>query len=291
MSAEECLSIWTQFVRFTESLSVELCERLRAILVPTTASRLQGDYRTGKRLNIRKLIPFVASNFRQNKIWLRRTKRAKRSYQIIIAIDSSSSMMDNRAKQIAIESLALISNALRRLEVGSVAVCKFGESTELLSPLCDHFDDLTGAAVVQGLNFSELRTNVCNLLKCVPSFFSSPGDGGDFVGIDAPARLLVIVSDGRGVYAEGQDAMKQSIQELIQFGVFILFIIIDQESPGKSSIFDVKVPTFKDNGRLDIVSYLEIFPFPFYIILKRISDLPGVVGDALCQWFQMVANI
>ncbi|KFD67272.1 hypothetical protein M514_05069, partial [Trichuris suis] len=276
LSAEDCLSIWTQFVRFTESLSVELCERLRAILVPTTASRLQGDYRTGKRLNIRKLIPFVASNFRQNKIWLRRTKRAKRSYQIVIAIDSSSSMMDNRAKQIAIESLALISNALRRLEVGSVAVCKFGESTELLSPLCDHFDDVTGAAVVQGLNFSELRTNVCNLLKCVPSFFSSHGDGGDFVGIDAPARLLIIVSDGRGVYAEGQDAMKQSIQELIQFG---------------SSIFDVKVPTFKDNGQLDIVSYLEVFPFPFYIILKRISDLPGVVGDALCQWFQMVATV
>uniref|UniRef100_A0A5S6QIN1 Midasin n=1 Tax=Trichuris muris TaxID=70415 RepID=A0A5S6QIN1_TRIMR len=275
LNTEECLDIWTRFVRFTESLSTELCERLRAILVPTTASRLQGDYRTGKRLNIRKLIPFVASNFRQNKIWLRRTRKARRSYQIVIAIDSSSSMMDNRAKQMAIESLALISSALRRLEVGSVGVCKFGER----------------AAVVQGLNFSELRTNVCNLLKCVPSFFSPNVNSGDFVGVTAPARLLIIVSDGRGLYAEGQDAMKQSIQELVQFGVFTLFIIIDQEHPGQSSIFDVKVPTFGDDGNLEIVSYLEVFPFPFYIILKRIDDLPGVVGDALCQWFQMVADL
>jgi midasin (ATPase involved in ribosome maturation) len=29
------------------------------------ASRLQGDFRTGKRLNMRKIIPYIASDFRK----------------------------------------------------------------------------------------------------------------------------------------------------------------------------------------------------------------------------------
>ncbi len=60
----------------------------------------RGDYRSGKRLNIRRLIPYVASDFRKNKIWLRRTKKAQRSYQVMIAIDDSMSMGDNRSKQV-----------------------------------------------------------------------------------------------------------------------------------------------------------------------------------------------
>lgn len=61
----------------------------------------RGDYRSGKRLNIRKLIPYIASQFRKNKIWLRRTKRAKRDYQIMLAIDDSSSMKDNMSMDVS----------------------------------------------------------------------------------------------------------------------------------------------------------------------------------------------
>ncbi len=51
---------------------------------------LQGDYRTGKRLNMRKVIPYIASQFRKDRIWLRRTKPAQRNYQIVLAVDDSS---------------------------------------------------------------------------------------------------------------------------------------------------------------------------------------------------------
>lgn len=61
---------------------------------------LRGDYRTGKRLNMRKVIPYIASQFRKDKIWLRRTKPSKRQYQIMLAIDDSSSMVDNHSKQV-----------------------------------------------------------------------------------------------------------------------------------------------------------------------------------------------
>ena len=54
----------------------------RLILEPTLASRLAGDFRTGKRLNMRRVIAFVASQFRKDKIWMRRTRPDKRKYQV-----------------------------------------------------------------------------------------------------------------------------------------------------------------------------------------------------------------
>ena len=60
----------------------------------------RGDYRSGKRLNMRKVIPYIASQFRKDKIWLRRTKPSKRQYQIMLAVDDSSSMNDNHSKQV-----------------------------------------------------------------------------------------------------------------------------------------------------------------------------------------------
>lgn len=63
---------------------MRLCEQLRLVLEPTLATRLQGDYRTGKRINMRRVVGYVASGFRKDKIWLRRTKPAKRDYQVIM---------------------------------------------------------------------------------------------------------------------------------------------------------------------------------------------------------------
>lgn len=109
---------------------------------------------------MRKVIPYIASQFRKDKIWLRRTKPSKREYQICLAVDDSSSMIDNHSKQVqhclllhttplatavefpargivthivsrcsvslqlAFESLSVIVNALTLLEAGQVAVCR-----------------------------------------------------------------------------------------------------------------------------------------------------------------------
>lgn len=50
---------------------------------------------------MRKVIPYIASQFRKDKIWLRRTKPSKRQYQIMLAVDDSSSMKDNHSKQVS----------------------------------------------------------------------------------------------------------------------------------------------------------------------------------------------
>ncbi|MEQ2263333.1 hypothetical protein XENORESO_006224, partial [Xenotaenia resolanae] len=92
-------SMWLRYQALTSALSQQLCEQLRLILEPTQAAKLRGDYRTGKRLNMRKVIPYIASQYRKDKIWLRRTKPSKREYQICLAMDDSSSMVDNHSKQ------------------------------------------------------------------------------------------------------------------------------------------------------------------------------------------------
>lgn len=71
------------------------------ISLNTTLHR--GDFRTGKRLNMRRIIPYIASNFQNNRIWLRRSKPSQREYQVLLAVDDSSSMNENQCKQARVE--------------------------------------------------------------------------------------------------------------------------------------------------------------------------------------------
>ena len=74
--------LWGRLRGVTGALAQRLCEQLRLVLEPMVATKLQGDYRSGKRINMRRVIPYIASGFRKDKIWLRRTKPAKRDYQV-----------------------------------------------------------------------------------------------------------------------------------------------------------------------------------------------------------------
>jgi len=96
----------------TYSLAQELSEQLRLVLEPSKASRLQGDFRTGRRINMRRVIPYIASQFKKDKIWLRRTKPSKRQYQIIMAVDNSSSMSDSHAKYVSLFYISKLINCL-----------------------------------------------------------------------------------------------------------------------------------------------------------------------------------
>lgn len=51
----EARQAWCQFCAATSGLSRDLCEQLRLVLEPTQAARLRGDYRTGRRINMRKV--------------------------------------------------------------------------------------------------------------------------------------------------------------------------------------------------------------------------------------------
>ncbi len=41
------------------------------------------------------------------------------------------------------------------------------------------------------------------------------------------SNLLLIISDGRGLYLEGGDAVKSAIRQATACGIFVVFVIID----------------------------------------------------------------
>ncbi|XP_071391101.1 midasin-like [Centroberyx affinis] len=281
-------AMWLQYQTLTSALSQQLCEQLRLILEPTQAAKLKGDYRTGKRLNMRKVIPYIASQFRKDKIWLRRTKPSKRDYQICLAVDDSSSMVDNHSKQLAFESLSVIVNALTLLEVGQVSVCSFGETVQLLHPFQQQFNDESGARILRLCQFQQKKTRIAQFLETSAKMFVAARQQMPGSTNSETAQLLLIVSDGRGLFLEGKERVTAAVQAARTANVFVIFVVLDNPN-SRDSILDIKVPIFKGPGELpEIRSYMEEFPFPFYVILRDVNALPETLSDALRQWFELV---
>lgn len=178
----------------------DLCEQLRLILEPTKCTRLKGDYRTGRRINMKKIIPYIASQFRKDKIWLRRTKPAQRDYKITIAIDDSKSMHHNNSKTLTLEAISLVSQALTLLESGRLSVVSFGEQPQIL---LNHTEQFDGPKLVNSLLFSQDKTKIASLLDFirtvnVEEIAMGSSDNGIF------ENLLLVLSDGRNIYSEGK---------------------------------------------------------------------------------------
>ncbi|EAU37909.1 conserved hypothetical protein [Aspergillus terreus NIH2624] len=115
---DEAQRLWSHYESTTNDLSLSLTEQLRLILAPTQATKLRGDFRTGKRLNIKRIIPYIASQYKRDKIWMRRSIPSKRNYQIMLAVDDSKSMLESGSGQLAFETLALVAKSLSMLEAG-----------------------------------------------------------------------------------------------------------------------------------------------------------------------------
>ena len=104
------------------------------------------------------------------------------------------------------------------------------------------------------------------------------------------SKLLVVVSDRRGIMNEGKAKVLEAVRATRAADVFVVFVIVEAEDSAQS-ILDIRVPIFDSANVLrSIESYMEHFPFPFYIILRDIRNLPRVLSDALRQWFELVSN-
>ncbi|GBP23274.1 Midasin [Eumeta japonica] len=279
-----CITIWGGGPKINLS---QLEYAQRAILKINNS--LIGDYRTGRRINMRRVIPYVASQFRRDRIWLRRTKPAKREYKIALAIDDSSSMNDTKSMELAFESLALVTQAR------DIAVLSFGIKPKVLHPFSEQFSEHSGAKILDNLRFEQGKTNIAQLLDFVTVMFEEQTIRSDALN----AKLLVIVGDGQGIYAEGVTVVEQAVRRARQSGIFIVYVIADDLNR-KYSIMDIQTPiTIPSSGdttgcaersMIGFTSYLDNFPIPFYLILRDLSALPMVLGDALRQWFELAAN-
>ncbi|KAK4859176.1 hypothetical protein QYF36_000853 [Acer negundo] len=121
-SLDDASALWRRYELQTTRLSLELAEQLLLVVEPTLASKLQGDYKTGKRINMKRyntVISYIASHYRKDKIWLRRPKPNNRDYQVVIAVDDSRSMSESGCGDVAIEALVIVCRAMAQLETGN----------------------------------------------------------------------------------------------------------------------------------------------------------------------------
>ena len=225
--AEAPEALWHMYEALTSQLSQDLCEQLRLVLEASQAAKMRGDYRTGKRLNMRKIIPYIASEFRKDKIWLRRTRPSKREYQVMLAIDDSQSMALYHSKQLALEALCMISNALTRLEVGELAVMSFGTQTELVHPFDTPFSTTAGAELLQHFSFQQQRTMVGALLSHAARVFAERKAHKRDTGL-VTDQLLFVVSDSDNLYQEGEATVERWVRTCNDLGILVVFVVIDR---------------------------------------------------------------
>jgi len=303
-------ALWHHHAVRTHPLTLTLTSHLRLILAPTLATKLRGDFRTGKRLNIKRIIPYIASSYKRDKIWMRRSVPSKRAYQVLLAIDDSKSMSENQSAGMAFDTLTMVVKALTALEVGDVGVVAFGEEVKVLHELGMPFGDEAGAGVVGGFGFKQERTNVRRLMeRSIELFRNARGraTGGGGGGADL-WQLEVVVSDG---ICEDHEGIRRLLLQAMEERIMIVFVIVDatasratgqamsQGRAQQSSIVDLEKVEFIETlgqggepGEMKLVrtKYLDTFPFGYYLVVKDVRDLPSVLSTALRQWFSEVAE-
>ena len=293
--------LWRQLTLLTDSLSNQLCEQLRTILEPLMKSKLGGDFKSGKRINMKKIIPYIASQFRKDKIWLRRNVPNKRNYQILICIDDSMSMKENNACLMALESLCILSQALTKLEIGNVGVISFGNNVKILHDISrqDPIGAHNGNNILHQFTFNQEQTNYRHLLANVINVLAQAQAQNEMKSRAQQQSdtfsLAFIISDGR--IQEDRDKLAQLIRVATFRKQVILMIIIDDvknnkedgNERNKNELININSIEFdKQTGKVIQRKYFDNFPFPYYILLNDTKILPNVVSDALRQWFELI---
>lgn len=282
--------IWRDLQRLTSPLAQELAEQLRLLLEPTLAAKLRGDYRTGKRLNMRKVIPYIASQFRKDKIWLRRTQPSKREYQVLLAVDDSESVALGGAGELVREALAVLIQALTIIEVGQLAVARFGADVTLLHALDEPWSDARAATVFPQLAFTQQRTDLVRFLeRAVPLLETARSESR---AQDAELRqLLFIVGDGR--FGSERAKVRRWLRRAHEAHMVVVYLAIDtplaEGTKKRESLLDIQSVAWTD-GKMSLTSYMDDFPFDLYLIVRDAAALPRVLADALRQWFELSAS-
>ena len=279
-------SIWLRHENNTSVLSAQLCEQLRLILEPTKATRLRGGFRNGKRLNMRQIIPYIASDFKKDKIWLKRVVPNKREYSVLIALDNSKSMSESHSVDLAFESLALILKAMNKLEVGHIGIARFGQQVTEVHPLDGPISVETGISIVQRFDFSDECTDLESLLRETPKLFES-GRLQRSSAVDMFSQLQIIISDG---ICEDHSMLQRRVLKAHEQGIMTVFIIVDSvNAERKESIVNMNQVRYLDSGdgsvNLKITRYLDTFPFKYYVVVRDVNELPLILSSTLRQWF------
>lgn len=291
-SPAEARRLWSHYENLVHPLALILTEQLRLILTPTQATKMRGDFRTGKRLNIKRVIPYIASNYKRDKIWMRRSMPQKRNYQVMLAVDDSKSMGESGSGQLAFEALVLVSKSLSMLEVGEICVVGFGDDVKVVHEFSKPFSSEVGISILQQLGFQQTKTNVRKLIsESITLFREAKAKAPSSSSSTELWQLLLIMSDG---LCEDHDDIRRLVRQAQEEKIMIVFVIVDgvkgESIVNMSQAVFEDDPTSEGGQKLKIKRYLEGFPFMYYLVVGDVKELPGVLATALRQWFSEVVG-
>ncbi|CBH08836.1 hypothetical protein, conserved [Trypanosoma brucei gambiense DAL972] len=225
--------LWQEQTAAVHTLSHQLCEQLRLILSPTVADKLQGDYKTGKRLNMKRIIPYIASQFKKDRIWLRRTKPNKRSYQILVALDDSLSMQCNNAGIMSCRAVALIAEALQQLEVGELGIACFGKETRIVHEMHEPFVAESGPRAFSEITFAQKSTNLKLLLETTLDYLDDARrrmNGQIRSSTQRLQQMMFIISDGQ--ITEDRMELRKLLMRAEENHQMVVFVLLDVKASG-----------------------------------------------------------
>lgn len=137
--------------------------------------------------------------------------------------------------------------------------------------------------MVREFTFQQKGTNILQLVSHATKFFEA-SKTSTHLGHEH-MQLCFFISDGRFSDREG---LRILIREAELRNIFLVFLILDNPN-SKDSILNLKSVSYV-NDKPKITFYIDSFDFPYYIVLKDISNLPNVLSDSLRQWFEAAAQ-
>ena len=81
--------------------------------------------------------------------------------------------------------------------------------------------------------------------------------------------------------------VQQLVQRALEKQQLPLLVVVDNPEANQS-IMDLTKFEFK-GGKPMSSAYLDNYPFPFYVVLRDIRQLPQVLGDTMRQWMEIIA--
>ena len=274
----------------SQSQIIKLTSLLKIILTPNLQSKFIGNYKTGKKLNMKKIISFIASNYRQDKIWLRRTLPYNRDYYITISIDNSLSMKQNNIGYYALQSMLILIKSLQKVGIDNLSLYGITDDCVELYDYNREKNLINNDKIKRILNYFKFNFESKNSFDySIRNFLNKSIQNIENNTINDRNKLKYninfIISDGRF----NKNNVKGLTALAKEKGILYVFIIIDRyKFEDKNSILNTMTVKYNEKGDIDVEKYLADFPFQYYTVVQDIQDLPDVLKGILLKWIESV---
>lgn len=240
---ESLMSNYDSYVYDTVEYSQELAGELKNFMHEHERPRYHGNFRSGKKLNLRKAMQsearYALTGEFDEEIWMRRTKPTKHDHQFLFVLDESGSMRGGAKWENALQGLVLCQEALDEMDI-DFGVIGFSDYPQVHKSLEDKFTE-------------DFRDNELNQINNSQSGGTNDADAIqtalEMLRIQEPdkQKSIIVITDGEGKSEE----VKKLVEEAEEAGIRIIGVGI---GAGTDSVERV----YKHHVKVDNIAQLPM---------------------------------